>query len=85
MKIGINEAHALDKTFYLVNNIAPHNSKLKTFIKDIAPVIAMKPDLIIMSDPVLIMTIREVFPDMAIHLCVQANTVNWATVKFWHQ
>jgi len=27
--------------------------------------------------------VREAFPDMAIHLSVQANAVNWATVKFW--
>lgn len=85
IKIGIDEAHALGKKFYLVNNIAPHNGKLKTFIKDITPVIAMKPDALIMSDPGLIMLVREQFPDMSIHLSVQANAVNWATVKFWQQ
>ncbi|TWX51651.1 tRNA 5-hydroxyuridine modification protein YegQ [Colwellia hornerae] len=85
LKIGINEAHCLGKKFYLVNNIAPHNSKLTTFIKDITPVIAMGPDALIMSDPGLIMMVREQFPDMPIHLSVQANAVNWATVKFWHQ
>lgn len=85
IKVGINEAHALGKKFYLVNNIAPHNGKLKTFLKDISPVIAMKPDALIMSDPGLIMMVRENFPDMVIHLSVQANAVNWATVKFWQQ
>jgi len=85
IQIGINEAHLLGKKFYLVNNIAPHNGKLKTFLKDIAPVIAMKPDALIMSDPGLIMMVRENFPEMAIHLSVQANAVNWATVKFWQQ
>jgi len=85
IQIGINEAHQLGKKFYLVNNIAPHNGKLKTFLKDIAPVIQMKPDALIMSDPGLIMLVREQFPDMPIHLSVQANAVNWATVKFWHQ
>ncbi len=85
IQIGINEAHQLGKKFYLVNNIAPHNGKLKTFLKDIAPAIAMKPDALIMSDPGLIMLVRENFPDMVIHLSVQANAVNWATVKFWQQ
>ncbi|WP_448563579.1 prephenate-dependent tRNA uridine(34) hydroxylase TrhP [Thalassotalea ganghwensis] len=85
IKIGIDEAHQLGKKFYLVNNIAPHNSKLKTFIKDIEPVIAMQPDALIMSDPGLIMMVREKFPDMPIHLSVQANAVNWSTVKFWQQ
>ncbi|QNT78100.1 prephenate-dependent tRNA uridine(34) hydroxylase TrhP [Entomobacter blattae] len=85
LKIGIDEAHALGKRFYVVVNIAPHNAKLKTFIKDLEPVVAMHPDALIMSDPGLIMMVRESFPEMAIHLSVQANAVNWASVKFWKQ
>ncbi len=85
LAIGINEAHALGKQFYVVVNIAPHNAKLKTFIKDLAPVVAMAPDALIMSDPGLIMLVREHFPQMAIHLSVQANAVNWASVEFWRQ
>ncbi|WP_217528286.1 tRNA 5-hydroxyuridine modification protein YegQ [Vibrio metschnikovii] len=83
LQIGINEAHALGKKFYVVCNIQPHNSKLKTFIRDLKPVIDMGPDALIMSDPGLIMMVREAFPEVAIHLSVQANAVNWATVKFW--
>ncbi|KDM91892.1 tRNA 5-hydroxyuridine modification protein YegQ [Photobacterium galatheae] len=83
LKIGIDEAHAQGKKFYVVCNIQPHNSKLKTFIRDLTPIIDMGPDALIMSDPGLIMMVRESFPDMPIHLSVQANAVNWATVKFW--
>lgn len=83
LQIGINEAHAMGKKLYVVCNIQPHNSKLKTFIRDLKPVVEMKPDALIMSDPGLIMMVREAFPEMVIHLSVQANTVNWATVKFW--
>ncbi|MHA2940054.1 prephenate-dependent tRNA uridine(34) hydroxylase TrhP [Vibrio sp. RC27] len=83
LQIGINEAHAQGKKFYVVCNIQPHNSKLKTFIRDLKPVVDMGPDALIMSDPGLIMMVREAFPDMSIHLSVQANAVNWATVKFW--
>jgi len=85
LAIGINEAHAQGKKFYVVVNIAPHNSKLKTFIRDLKPVVEMQPDAFIMSDPGLIMLVREHFPEMEIHLSVQSNAVNWATVKFWHQ
>ncbi|MFZ4834539.1 tRNA 5-hydroxyuridine modification protein YegQ [Rouxiella sp. Mn2063] len=85
LAIGISEAHTLGKKFYVVVNIAPHNAKLKTFLRDLQPVIDMGPDALIMSDPGLIMMVREAFPDMAVHLSVQANAVNWATVKFWHQ
>ena len=83
LAIGIQEAHDLDKKFYVVVNIQPHNSKLKNFIRDLAPVVVMQPDALIMSDPGLIMMVREHFPQMDIHLSVQANAVNWATVKFW--
>nr|WP_180002849.1 MULTISPECIES: tRNA 5-hydroxyuridine modification protein YegQ [unclassified Acinetobacter] len=83
LAIGIKEAHKLGKKFYVVVNIQPHNSKLKNFIRDLEPVVAMQPDALIMSDPGLIMLVREHFPHMDIHLSVQANAVNWATVKFW--
>jgi len=48
-------------------------------------VVKLKPDALIMSDPGLIMMVRETFPDMPVHLSVQANAVNWATVKFWEK
>lgn len=83
LALGINEAHAQGKRFYVVVNIAPHNAKLKTFLKDIEPVIAMSPDALIISDPGLIMLVRQAFPQIPIHLSVQANAVNWASVKFW--
>ncbi|MCO3979973.1 U32 family peptidase [Pseudomonas aeruginosa] len=82
---GIADAHALGKRFYVVVNIAPHNAKLKTFLRDLEPVVAMGPDALIMSDPGLIMLVRQHFPQMPIHLSVQANAVNWAAVQFWRQ
>lgn len=82
---GIAYAHSLGKQFYVVVNIQAHNAKLKTFIEDIRPVIEMKPDALIMSDAGMIMMVREAFPEQVIHLSVQANAVNWATVKFWKQ
>lgn len=80
---GITEAHAMGKLFFLASNIAPHNSKLKTYIDDLEPIIDMGPDALIMSDPGLIMMVRERWPDQTIHLSVQSNVVNYAAVKFW--
>ncbi|UYP30960.1 tRNA 5-hydroxyuridine modification protein YegQ [Pseudomonas sp. Z8(2022)] len=85
LALGIKEAHAQGKQFYVVVNIAPHNAKLRTFLKDLAPVIEMQPDALIMSDPGLIMLVRQHYPQMPIHLSVQANAVNWASVEFWRQ
>ncbi|EIJ42934.1 collagenase-like protease [Beggiatoa alba B18LD] len=83
LAIGINEAHALGKQFYLAVNLFPHNSKLKTFLADMEEVISLKPDALIMADVGLIMMVREKWSEMPIHLSVQANTMNYAAVKFW--
>lgn len=82
---GIDYAHQHGKQFYIVSNIAPHNKKIDSYLRDIEPVIAMKPDALIMSDPGLIMLVREKYPQQEIHLSVQANAVNYATVQFWHK
>jgi len=83
LDIGIKEAQSQGKQFFVAANIAPHNSKVKTFLKDIEPVINMNPDALIMSDPGLMMMVREKWPEAIIHLSVQMNTVNYAAVKFW--
>lgn len=80
---GIREAHSIGKKFFLTVNSMPHNSKIKTFVEDLDPIIQMQPDALIMADPGLIWMAREQWPDMPIHLSVQANTVNYAAVKFW--
>jgi putative protease len=85
LRLGIDEAHSLGKSFFLTCNLMPHGAKLKTFMRDMEPVVALGPDALILSDPGLIMLTRERWPDMPLHLSVQANTVNAASVKFWQQ
>ena len=82
---GIAEAHARGKKFFLTSNLIAHNDKVRTYLRDIEPIIAMKPDAMIMADPGLIMMVKEKWPDQVIHLSVQANTTNHATVKFWQK
>ena len=83
LQVGIQEAHALGRQFFITCNLMPHGAKLKTFIADLEPVVAMGPDALIMADPGLIMLVRERWPELTLHLSVQANTVNAAAVKFW--
>ena len=85
LKQGIDTAHAKGARFFLVSNIFPHGNKIRHYIDNMAPVIALKPDAMIMSDPGLIMMVRETWPEMEIHLSVQSNTVNSAAVKFWQK
>jgi len=82
---GIQEVHDAGKQFYLASNALPHNAKIKTFIKDMEPIMELAPDALIMADPGLILMVREHWPDTAIHLSVQSNTMNYASVRFWQQ
>jgi putative protease len=83
LETGITEAHAQGKKFFVATNILPHTAKIKTFMEDMAPIIALNPDALIMADPGLIMMIKDKWPEMPIHLSVQANTLNSPAVKFW--
>jgi len=85
LKKAVDETHAKQKKIYITANIFAHNSKIKTFIDDIKKVVEFKPDALIMADPGLILMVREQFPDIPLHLSVQANTVNYQAVKFWQQ
>jgi U32 family peptidase len=58
---------------------------VRTFLDDMAPVVALGPDALIMADPGLILLVRERWPDLPIHLSVQANTLNAAAVRFWQR
>ena len=83
LREGITEAHAQQKRFFVVSNLLPHNAKVRSFIHDMAPVVALEPDALIMADPGLIAMAREQWPEMPVHLSVQANTLNAAAVRFW--
>ena len=80
---AVEEAHGMGKQFYLASNLSPHNDKVRSYIRDLEPVIEMGPDALIMSDPGLIMMVKDRWPEQEVHLSVQANAVNWASVKFW--
>jgi putative protease len=85
LQLGIEEARRRGKKLFIASNILPHNGKVKTYLKDMEPLMAMKPDALIMADPGLIMMVKDRWPETEIHLSVQANTVNYAGVKFWQR
>jgi len=83
LRSGINYAHGLGKKLFVASNVLPHDNKVRTYLRDMEPVIEMCPDALIMADPGLIMLVRERWPEIPIHLSVQANTMNAAAVQFW--
>ena len=82
---GIEEAHAMGKKVHAVLNIIPHVRRVAAFEKVVDEMAQLKPDAVIMADPGLIDIVRNRYPDIPIHLSVQANTVNAGSVKFWQK
>lgn len=82
---AVEYVHKLGKKIHLTLNIFPHNHKIEPFKNALKWMKELKPDALILSDPGVIYFANEICPDIPIHLSTQANTVNWASVKFWHK
>lgn len=82
---GIEYAHQRGKKVYVTLNVFPHNEDLEGLEEYLLELYNLKVDAVIVSDPGIIMTAREVVPDLELHLSTQANNVNWKSAIFWHK
>ncbi len=80
---GVKFAHDHGKKFYLTSNIIPRNVRVDAFQKALLDAIDLGPDALIVADPGFVGWIREVRPNVEVHLSVQANCTNYLTAKFW--
>lgn len=83
LREGIAYAHSHGKKLYLTANIFARNVKINNFYKALDEWAELKPDALIMSDPGLIAIVRERHPEIPVHLSVQANCMNYESVRFW--
>lgn len=81
---AIDYAHSLGKKAYVTANIFAHNIKIRSFTQYTAEILSVcRPDAWIISDPGLVMLMRENFPSETIHISVQSNVMNYASALFW--
>jgi putative protease len=80
---AIDYAHVRRKKIYLTANIFAHNLHIDRFKKHLRIYREHMPDAFIVSDIGVMETIRSVYPDAVIHVSTQANTTNFAAVRFW--
>ena len=81
---GVEYAHSRGRKVYVTMNVFPHNTDLDGMEEYIRELADTGIDAIIVSDPAIIVTAKEVAPDLEIHLSTQANNVNWKAAKFWY-
>jgi len=85
LKEGVEYAHQRGKKVFVTINVFPHNEDLEGLEEYLENLYKLGVDAIIVSDPGIIMTAREVVPKLEIHLSTQANNVNWKSAIFWHK
>jgi putative protease len=88
-KESVAYAHKLKKKVkkkvYVTVNIFAHEEHIKSLPKFLRQLKDCQPDAIILSDPGVLMLVKNILPKMPIHLSTQANTLNSEAVKFWQK
>jgi len=84
IKEGIEYAHQRGKKVYITANIIPHNDDLKEFPDFVRQVSDLGADAIIISDLGMFSIVRDVAPNLDIHISTQANNTNYASAKMWY-
>ncbi|HPF45740.1 MAG: U32 family peptidase C-terminal domain-containing protein [Alphaproteobacteria bacterium] len=82
---GIEFAHKHGVRVYLTLNLFSHNKdvpKLEQYVKTVRKV---KPDGVIIADPGVFQYVKEMAPELELHISTQANICSWLSVKFWEE
>jgi len=85
IKEGIEYAHKRGRKVYITANIIPHNDDLKDFPDFVREVDSLGADAIIVSDLGLFSIVKEVAPNLDIHISTQANNTNYMSAKTWYK
>ena len=83
IKKAADIAHKLKKKLYVTVNIFARNADLAPAAEYFEFLYSAGVDAVIVTDPGLISVCRAVAPQLEIHLCTQANTLNRAAAEFW--
>ncbi|PFP25526.1 collagenase-like protease [Bacillus sp. AFS073361] len=79
----IELAHSKGKKVYVAMNAIFHNEKIDELNDYIKFVSDAKADAIIFGDPAVLMTVREVAPEMKLHWSTETTGTNWFTCNYW--
>jgi len=80
---GVSEARAQSAKVYAALNTFARNTDLEQTRLLIPALIEAGVDALILSDPGMVRLIRQIAPQMTLHLSTQANTMNIEAVRFW--
>jgi len=82
---GIAYAHARGKQVYCTVNSFPFNAQLGSYERHIAKMAELKPDAFIVASPGVVRMVRQIAPDIPVHLSTQANVMNVYDAQVFHE
>lgn len=83
MARAVDYAHSHGVRVYVTLNIFAHNRDIEALPRYIKELAGLGVDAVIVSDPGVLSLVRELAPELKIHISTQANTTNWRSAKLW--
>ncbi len=83
MREGIAFAHEHGVQVYVTVNIFAHHQDFEGMKEYFLKLDEMGVDALIVADPGVFSVVREVLPNMEVHISTQANNTNFHTALFW--
>ena len=80
----VDYAHSINKKVYVALNIYARDNMYEEIKKQVKILDEIKADAVIVSDGGIVETVKEIAPNLEIHISTQANTVSYHTCKFWY-
>ena len=80
----IEYAHSIQKKVYVPLNIYARDEMYEDVEAQIKMLDRIQADGVIVSDGGVVDCVREIAPNLPIHISTQANTVSYHTSKFWY-
>ena len=82
---AVDYTHKMGKKIYVTINGFPFNSQIELLKKHIQKMTKMHPDAFIVSTPGVVRLVKEIAPDIPIHLSTQANVMNYLDALFYKE
>ncbi len=81
---GIEFVHKNGKKIYVTINLLPHNKDFDGIKEFLTELDELKVDALIVSEPGTLVTVKQILPNMRIHMGNVANVYNYETANFWY-
>jgi len=80
---AVEYTHSLGRKAYVTVNVFARNEDFKRMYDFLIKLRCTGADAVIVSDPGVYSLVKEIIPDMDIHISTQANTTNYRAASFW--